>query len=101
MARVRRDVPLPEAMQGRWLVAEEPSELLVEGGEVTCFGATVEYDWKEIETQYGALTVSMGVDDPRREDTFSRANITGLVITPEGEFLGYNVKFACLFVRPD
>ena len=46
-----------------------------------------------------ALTVSLGVDDEASEDTFQRANITGLVITPEGEFHAYNVKFAARFVR--
>jgi hypothetical protein len=30
-----------------------------------------------------------------------RSNITGLVITPEGEFHAYNVKFASHFIRAD
>jgi hypothetical protein len=73
--------------------------LIVNGGEITCFGRAVEYDYKEIVEQDGALTVSLGVDDEASEDTFQRANITGLVITPEGELHAYNVKFAAHFVR--
>jgi hypothetical protein len=88
-------------MQGRWIVVDEPSsELLIDGGEVTCFGARIRYDWKDIGERHGALSVGFGIDDASLEDTFRRANITDLVITPEGEFLGYNVKFSCAFVRP-
>ena len=47
----------------------------------------------------GALTVSLKINDEANEDTFERSNITGLVITPEGEFHAYNVKFASHFVR--
>jgi hypothetical protein len=100
-ARLGREAPLPEAMQGRWRVEGEPdSELVVAGGEVTCFGAVVDYDYKEIVSEHGALTVTLCTSDPANEDSFSRANITALVITPDGEFLGYNVKFGCEFVKP-
>jgi hypothetical protein len=101
MARLGREAALPRAMQGRWVDADDAlSELIVTGGEITCFGRPVEYDHKEIVEKSGALTVSLGVDDEASEDAFQRANITGLVITPEGEFHAYNVKFATRFVRP-
>jgi len=87
-------------MQGRWRAPDEPSfELVVEGGEITCGGQRVEYDYKEIVKANGALTASRGVSNSAQEDTFQRANITGLVITPDGEFHAYNVKFASQFVR--
>ena len=46
-------------------------------------------------------TVSLKVSDPANEDSFQRANITELVITPEGDFHAYNVKVASQFVRSD
>jgi hypothetical protein len=89
-------------MQGRWIDADDPSaSLIVEGGEIICFGQVVEYDYKEIKLEDGALAVSLGIDDETNEDSFQRANITELVVTPEGEFHAYNVKFATQFVRPD
>jgi hypothetical protein len=89
-------------MQGRWVDADDPSaELIVCGAEITCFGRTVEHDYKEIREVDGALTVSLKVHDEAKEDAFQRANITGLVITPEGELHVYNVKFASHFVRAD
>jgi hypothetical protein len=75
--------------------------LVVNGGEITCFERRVDYDHKEIVEEDGALTVTLGVADEGSEDAFQRTNITGLVITPEGEFHAYNVKFAAQFVRPD
>jgi hypothetical protein len=100
MERLRREVPLPQAMQGRWVDLDDPSAtLVVRGGEIICFGEVVEYDYKLVTEMDGALTVELNVDDPSREDTFQRTNITGLVITPNGEFHGYNVKFAIQFGR--
>lgn len=100
MERTGRETPLPNEMQGRWTdVEDESSELIVEGGEITCFGQRVEYDYKLIDEDDGALTVSLRVDDESTEDEFQRANITELVITPEGEFHAYNVKFASQFCR--
>jgi hypothetical protein len=100
MGRLGREAALPREMQGRWVDADDASsELIVNGGEITCFGRPVEYDYKEIIEEDGALTVSLGVDDGAGDDTFQRANITGLVITPRGEFHAYNVKFAARFVR--
>ena len=100
MERVGRDVPLPTEMQGRWVDAEDPSsELVVRGGEVSCFGQTVEYDYKLVGEDDGALTVSLKISDGTNEDTFQRSNITELVVTPEGDFHAYNVKFASQFVR--
>jgi hypothetical protein len=100
MDRLTREAPLPPEMQGRWVDADEPSEeLVVKGGEITCFGRTVEYDYKEIVEQDGAVIVCLGTSDGANEDTFQRETITGLVITPEGAFHAYNVKFAAQFVR--
>jgi hypothetical protein len=100
--RLGRDAPLPSEMQGRWVVADDPAiELIVSGGEVTCFGRQVEYDYKLVLKDDGALTVSLKINDAAAEDTFQRSNITELVVTPEGEFHAFNVKFASQFVRPD
>jgi hypothetical protein len=100
MSRQARSTPFPSGMQGRWLDTEEPSaELIVAGGEVTCFGRLIDYDCKEVEEVDGALTVSLLVNDEARIDTFDRENITGLVLAPDGEFHAYNVKFAAHFVR--
>jgi hypothetical protein len=100
MDRVERDVPLPLEMQGKWVAVDDPSSRLIVGGtEITCFGNVVQYDYKEIGQEDGALTVSLKIDNEADEDTFQRANITELVITPEGEFHAYNVKFSTEFVR--
>ncbi|MEP9389485.1 hypothetical protein [Mesorhizobium sp. KR9-304] len=99
MTRLDRNAPLPDEMQGRWVEVDNGSILIIDGGEITCFGQVVEYDYKEISEVAGGLTVTLGVDDKAQEDTFQRANITGLVISPEGDFLAYNVKFGCEFVR--
>jgi hypothetical protein len=100
MGRLGREAALPREMQGRWVDADDASsELIVNGGEITCFGRPVEYDHKEIVEEDGALTISLRGDDEASEDAFQRANITGLVITPEGELHAYNVKFAARFVR--
>jgi hypothetical protein len=95
-----RDAPLPAEMQGHWVDVDDPStELVVSGGEVACFGQTVEYDYKLVGKVDGAVTVSLKVKDETKEDTFQRSNITELVITPDGELHAYNVKFASQFVR--
>ena len=98
--RVGPMMPLPEAMQGRWIDADDPSsELVIAGGEVTCFGHAVDYDYKEVGEIAGAVTVSLKIIDERREDAFERANLTELVMTSEGEFHAYNANFATQFVR--
>jgi uncharacterized glyoxalase superfamily protein PhnB len=100
MQRLERAAPLPREMQGRWVEMDDPAaELIVNGGEITCFGRAVDYDFKEVVEEHGALTVSLKIDDEAKEDAFQRANITGLVITPEGEFHVYNVSFGSQFVR--
>jgi hypothetical protein len=100
MERVEREAPLPPEMQGRWIDAEDPSsELVVSDGEVRCFGQTVEYDYKLVGEDDGALTVSLKINDEADEDSFQRRNITELVVTPEGDFHAYNVRFASQFVR--
>lgn len=101
MKRLRREEPLPEKMQGRWIAVDDPlSELVVDGGEITCFGMVVNYEHKIIIEKGGALTVSLGIDDDRSLDDFQRANITGLVTTPDGQFHVYNARFGLRFVRP-
>jgi hypothetical protein len=99
MTRLDRTASLPEEMQGRWVEVDNVTILIVDGGEITCFGQVVEYDYKEISEIDGALTVTLRINDEAQEDTFQRANITGLVISPEGDFLAYNVRFGCEFVR--
>jgi hypothetical protein len=99
MTRLDRTASLPEEMQGRWVEVDNGTILIVDGGEITCFGQVVEYDYKEISEIDGALTVTLRINDEAQEDTFQRANITGLVISPEGDFLAYNVRFGCEFVR--
>ena len=89
-------------MQGRWVDADnQSSELIVSGGEITCFGQSVDYDYKLIGEEDGALTVSLKTNDETNEDAFQRSNVTELVVTPDGEFHAYNVKFASQFVRAD
>ena len=102
MERAGRDAPLPPEMQGRWVDAEDSSsELVVSGGKVSCLGQTVEYDYKLIGEDDGAITVSLKINDEANDGTFQRSNITELVVTPEGDFHAYNVKFASQFVRAD
>lgn len=72
----------------------------MDGGEITCFGAVVNYDHKVLFDEAGALTVSLGVDDDSRLDDFQRENLTAMVRTAEGRLLVYNVKFGMEFVRP-
>ncbi|WP_287152188.1 hypothetical protein [Mesorhizobium sp.] len=101
MERLGRDAPLPEEMQGRWIDVEDPaSELIIQGGEVTCFEQSVAYDYKVVNKDDGALTVSLKIDDQAKEDTFQRSNITELVITPDGDFHAYNVRFASQLSGP-
>ena len=98
--RVDRSVPLPDIMQGRWVAGDDAScELVISDGEITCFGQTVQYDFKEVGEDDGATTVSLRIDNEANEDEFQRANITELVWTPEGEFHAYNTQFASQFVR--
>ena len=88
-------------MQGTWRSLDDGQELTVSGGDVTYAGKVVEYDYKLVGSEDGALTVSLKVDDSSREDTFQRESFTELVITPDGKFHAYNVKFASQFERVD
>ncbi|WP_136444011.1 hypothetical protein [Pacificoceanicola onchidii] len=100
MERFDREAPLPAQMQGRWVEAEDSaSELIIEGGDILCFGAAVAYDYKLMGEDDGAVVVSLRVEDDAQDDAFQRANITELVLTPDGEFHAYNVKFSSQFVR--
>lgn len=100
MKLVGRETPFPTEMQGRWLISDEPTaEMIIEGGEISCFGQKIDYDYKEIHTIEGALTVELRITDQEGNYDF-RHNITGLVISPAGDFLGYNAKFGVQFVRP-
>jgi hypothetical protein len=95
-------MPLPPEMQGRWKdVDDETSELIINDGDVTCFGQAIVYDYKLVDSIDGALTVSLKIEDEARDDEFQRANVTELVITPEGEFHAYNTQFASQFVKVD
>ncbi|MGB3929076.1 MAG: hypothetical protein WBL20_08935 [Sphingobium sp.] len=102
MEKFGRNAPLPHEMQGHWKDAdgdEDETDLIIEEGEVYYLGQHVDYDYKVIDDEDGALTVSLKIDDESRFDDFARANLTELVITPEGDFLACNVKFACKFER--
>ncbi|MBB2155365.1 hypothetical protein [Gluconacetobacter diazotrophicus] len=44
---------------------------------------------------------SLKINDQENDDTFHRTNITEMVITPEGEFYAYNVKFVSQFERAE
>jgi hypothetical protein len=100
MIRADRDAPLPDQMQGRWVFEGEPeSEIVIRGGKISCLGQAVDYDYKEIGQVAGALTVNLCVEEGKDQDYFQRANVTGLVITAEGDFLGYNVKWSARFER--
>ena len=102
MQRLERHEPLPNEMQGRWRDIEDASsELIIHGGEIICFGESVTYEYKLVERIDGALTVSLKIMDDSNEDAFQRANITELVITPEGDFCAYNVRFAVQFERAE
>ena len=74
--------------------------MVIHGGEIICFGKTVDYNYKEITEKAGSLIVSLKIEDLSAEDVFQRANITNLVIDPKGQFHAYNVKFSNTFVRP-
>lgn len=100
MTKLGREARLPDEMQGRWTDVDDPAvDLIVHDGEITCFGKIVEYDYKIVGCNDGALTVDLKIEDGSKEDAFQRENITGLVVTPEGELHAYNVKFASQFVR--
>ena len=96
----RRPTPLPAPMQGRWLdVADVGGVLLIEGFDVSYRGVAVTHNFFRIAEQDGALNVTLGVDDPTREDSFARENLTGLVIDPEGQFHAWNTRFGATFER--
>lgn len=100
MIRLGREAPLPDEMQGRWTDVDDPTvELIIHGGEIACFGKIVDYDYKMVVSNDGALTVDLKIEEESKEGAFQRENITGLVVTPEGELHAYNVKFASQFVR--
>ncbi|MCJ2183623.1 hypothetical protein MTR62_13110 [Novosphingobium sp. 1949] len=98
--RLGRDHPFPTAMQGNWRDCEDSSaQLQIDGSEIRYRGEVRAYDFKVVESEGGALTVSLGVNDAAALDGFERSGITGLVLTPDGAFHAYSVKFASAFVR--
>lgn len=102
MERQDSNISLPSEMQGRWKdVDDETSELIINNGDVTCFGQAIAYDYKLVDTIDGALTVSLKIEDEARDDEFQRGNVTELVVTPEGEFHAYNTRFASQFIKVD
>ncbi|AYV45457.1 hypothetical protein CFHF_09620 [Caulobacter flavus] len=99
LGKTDRKAPLPRQMQGRWREAGDPSvELIVSGGEILWQGRVVDYDSKEVTQEEGGLTVTLEVWGWERQEALRRS-ITGLVITPEGEFQIFNPKFATTFER--
>ncbi|RNJ61364.1 MAG: hypothetical protein EDM03_16100 [Porphyrobacter sp. IPPAS B-1204] len=99
MSRFTRKDELPPQMQGDWVDPEDGATLVIAGSDARFQGASIQYDWFEVEEKSGALCVYFGIDDPAREDNFVRENLVGLVIDPEGNFHGYNTKFGCTFVK--
>ncbi|MDG2528378.1 hypothetical protein [Caulobacter endophyticus] len=99
LGKTDRRAPFPKPMQGRWREAGDPSvELIVSGGEIVWQGRVVDYDSKEVTQEEGGLTVTLEVWGWERQEALKRS-ITGLVITPEGEFQIFNPKFAATFER--
>ena len=91
---------LPEAMQGSWIDPDDDEGTLdIDGAYVAYRGSNIAYDRITVEERDGALCVDFHVDDSDREDSFSRENLTGLVIDPEGDLHGFNTRFATSFVR--
>lgn len=80
---------------------EDGDPLVVDGFDVSYRGVAIAHDYFTVEELGGALTISLGVDDPNREDSFQRENLTGLVIDPAGEFHGYNTRFGASFERAE
>ena len=75
--------------------------MIIQGGEIVCFGMVVNYEYKEVPENSGCLSVSLRTKNMHGEDTFQRANITNILIDPEGNLHAYNVKFSSRFVRPN
>ena len=81
MGKLGRAAPLPPEFQGRWIVVGEPtSELIVDGGEVTCFGRAVEYDYKEIIEAEGAVTVRLAYVQCRAQLDSARTQATATML---------------------
>jgi hypothetical protein len=95
MDKDARLTALPAEMQGDWIGVEDDTYTVsINGARIEVMGKPVIYDsWRLIQ-QDGATTVDLRVDDPAEEYDFQRRDITGLVISPEGEFLVYNVKYS-------
>ena len=99
LGKTDRRAPFPKGMQGRWQEADDPSvELLVSGGEIVWQGRVIDYDTKEVTQEEGGLTVTLDASGWERRQALTR-NLSGLVITNEGEFQIYGEKFATTFVR--
>jgi hypothetical protein len=94
---------LPDEMQGRWVDIADPGDLVVDGFDVSYCGQPVKHDYFTVSHIDGALCVDLGINatDIESEDTFSRENVTHLVIDPDGALHAYNVKFASTFERAE
>lgn len=93
---------LPAKMQGDWIGVNDGSYTVsIHGSRIEVMGISVVYDSWRLIREDGATTVELHVDDAAEEDDFQRRNITGLVISPEGEFLVYNVKYSMALRRRD
>lgn len=88
-------------MQGRWRDIDDGSVLVVDGFDVRFANMPVRHDYFVLDEDDGALSVTLGIDDPSREDAFQRENLTGLVIDPEGQFHAYNTRFGVTLERTE
>ncbi|WP_205910426.1 hypothetical protein [Rhizobium sp. FKL33] len=93
---------LPAEMQGSWIGVDDDSYTVsIQGSRIEVMGTSVVYDSWRLIREDGAMTVELHVNNPAEEDDFQRRNITGLVISPEGEFFVYNVKYSMALRRQD
>ncbi|WP_369026425.1 hypothetical protein [Qipengyuania sp. RANM35] len=86
-------------MQGRWRDPDDGALLVIDGFNVLHRDQSVAHDFFNVEEDEGALIVTLGVDDVKREDSFQRENVAGLVIDPDGTMNAYNTRFGATFER--
>ncbi|MEM8578691.1 MAG: hypothetical protein AAGF60_12640 [Pseudomonadota bacterium] len=98
--RQDRAAALPEALQGTWVeVDEAQSVMTIAGGEITAFGAVVDYGGKTAFEEDGVLIVQLYAPPGVDADTFAQAHMTDLALLPDGTLHVFNVSFAAPFVR--
>jgi hypothetical protein len=95
-----REHHLPAAMQGAWVGVDDQAErLTVDGFDVIYADRAVGHDYFTVEEIDGAVAVQLWIDDESRIDAFAGANVTDLVIDPDGQFHASNVNFASTFEK--